>query len=82
MADLSHEERLRRLAKALNANRVPFYQRHPLPVSLRAVFPTEGWYWIPPGAHELQLLARDAFDAYHLLMTMLEQQLENPEDDQ
>jgi hypothetical protein len=69
----SPENRLGRLSVILRAERAPFYQRQPLPPTLRANYPNEGWYWIPPGANEVAFLARDAYDAYHRLMRLLEQ---------
>jgi hypothetical protein len=72
MAEMPAQERLGRIAKLLKAERHPYYVRHPVPPQLRRDFPSEGWYWIPEGEKRVQFLARDAFDAYHRLMTDLE----------
>ena len=76
MARMSEQERLGRLAGLLKAKRKPYYVRHPVPPTLRAEFPAEGWYWIPAGAVVSIFLARDAFDAYHRLMSLLEAESE------
>ncbi len=73
MAWIPDQKRLARLAKLLNAERNPYYVRHPIPPGLRRNFPTEGWYWVPAGAVLAQFLARDVFDAYHRLMSELEE---------
>lgn len=78
MARLDPAIRLQRVATLLHANAPPRYVRQPLPVSLRKQMPNEGWYWVPPGKTELVFLARDAYDAYHELMTLLERELETP----
>lgn len=72
MARISEQERLGRLSKLLRAERNPYYVRFPLPPTSRMQFPAEGWYWVPAGQLGAQLLARDAFDAYHRLMCLLE----------
>jgi len=56
----------------LRAERDPYFVTYPLPPQLRSEFPCEGWYWIPPGARRVQLLGRDSYDAYHLLLTQIE----------
>ena len=75
MARLEPAERLRRVAELLHARKPPVYVRQPLPPTLRRSMPNEGWYWIPPGGDDLEFLSRDAFDAYHLLMTLVDQEL-------
>lgn len=69
---MSEQERLSRIAKLLKAERNPYYVRHPVPPGLRRDFPSEGWYWIPPGSSSSVFLARDAYDGYHRLMCDLE----------
>jgi hypothetical protein len=70
-ARLSERERLSRLAKRLQASRNPYFVWYPLPLD-RHTFPCVGWYWIPAGGEKVELLAVDAFDAYHRLMSMIE----------
>lgn len=71
--EITREERLRRLAKLLRAERDPYYVTYPLPAGkLRRDFPCEGWYWVPAGSNRSQLLARDSYDAYHVLLSLIE----------
>jgi hypothetical protein len=56
----------------LRAERDPYYVTHPIPPHLRRDFPCEGWYWTPPGGDHVELLARDSYDAYHQLLTLIE----------
>ena len=72
MPKINDQERLGRLAKLLKAKRNPYWVWHPIPVALRKEFPTPGWYWIPAGGDATQLLAVDAYDAYHRLMCLIE----------
>lgn len=72
MANIGQQERLSRLGRLLKAERNPYYVRHPVPMADRQTFPAEGWYWIPAGESKVTFLARDAFDAYHRLMCLIE----------
>lgn len=71
-ARMSERERLSRLSKLLKAERNPFWVWYPIPLSDRQTFPCPGWYWIPAGGDRVELLAVDAFDAYHRLMCLIE----------
>lgn len=81
---MSKLERLSRLSRLLKAERDPFYVTFPLPPGLRREYPCEGWYWKPAGTERVQLLARDSYDAYHQLLSMIEalDQEEEPTDEQ
>jgi hypothetical protein len=72
LARTENASRLATLADMLGAKRNPYYVRHPIPPTLRREFPSEGWYWIPAGEDQARFLARDVFDAYHVLMLRLE----------
>ena len=70
-------QRLERLARLLEPERMPYYVRRAgLPPGLARSFPADGWYWVPRGHHTAVYLAAGYEDAIVTLHRMIDELLD------
>jgi hypothetical protein len=72
VARTSATQRLEALARPLRPERAPYFMRmKDRPVTLRRVFPAEGWYWRPRGHPVAVFLGRNYDEARDELIEQL-----------